>query len=759
MVLVLRVLTALKTNKVTTQQVDTILEQSSNEAELDAGFARAGIDMVKYKEGWAKAGINNTMHTALATLITDYYSSYVEYILQSVLKIKGDAVKSNADVISNICKEVANKIDNVPFNTKLSKIIQSHAKDRITNSEEKYKKIFNQFEENPDTILAEPDQLIVKITDGMESLRNIKGEEIYSILRDLHKTGGMYRYAPKNGDVINYSIYLSFLREYFRLELPNINARMGNMVTLSMPDHADIKFKKLDELMALVIENFIIPGITKQNLPALNGVAIKLVKAITITNTAAIFGIDETGESTGGNLNSAYVFKSAGAAKTFDQLITALISLSKLRKYLVDAEVSVYSIDPSLFEAGRVNPAYKFFNLEQLVKYNGMFCEIRDRYEIQGSTGILKAFSNRNSEYFLSSPNTPIPFVKSSDFELYTNLYDAVDGIFSEDEFNGVILTAAGGTVAFHIWDLVRAMYHEINPYYALMPTDRYPLTVTEYLFDPDAMFDEDYARVYLTELFGKDPQIFYRDEFTYDDIRERINHAEGGLKEVLKDLNRIDIESEVELLVATYNIAEDLVDLRTKFKDIYRHPTDYSRTEYSSLFSNAEMFQEVIPLVTFKSAFSSRRENMELVVKVATILIKKYYPQANEERVHQFLYEEPESSYYGNFISAKVREVYTEIVANLGAVDSHFINISETGKSIFLKPSELDNITCDLETYMPVPLRTALQGQAVPNDLGYYVNKFGEPYVTHKNNVVGALHTLGYYIFTDGTVEKWRPI
>lgn len=758
--IILKALAALKGGHTTTAQLDEIFKRSSTPEQFNEKLDAYIKDKEKFREAWVEVGVAKDKKDIWFDIVVQYYSSVVSGIVQSILKIKHSDIQLNLTALEDIHKDIANAFDIAPLGISLTDVIRRMSRDSLLNSEVKYKKKFAIYEDQDYSPLVRTQDGNNRVINSDEAMRNFGGDELFSILNDLYGVAPNYLYTPLrvNSRVVHYSMYFSFLRTYFGLSINEINDELNGIVELSMRQHEENKFRKLDTLMETVIQDYILPGIYEGNLAEFQLALIDAIGEITINNTAAIFKLERvpTGR-TSGNLNTPYIFVSPTAISHFDDFTKALIALSRLYHQLKKCGVSPYAIQPQIFFQSFENPAKKYKNLKELVDYNKQYVEIFNKYNMKKRGYQLYNLCNAGgyTHYTVADPKA---YGKAVEYSMFITLSQAARAVFENHEATTIDLKI--GNANINLYNLAKAIRNNINPLYLIMNDNRMDYDAYEALMDEDSYIDEEYARVYLSELLNRDLGRLAYLNVDVMDVMTVLKEHNSCLGDVLHDMAKVDIESEIDLIIATVEFAKDVIDLeeRVNLSSIYAKYK--SSTEYSSIILKSDLFKEVKHLVGHREAFSSRAEFNDVIVKMVTALLNKYVEnKVDEERIRKFLFTEDHCPAYNSFITYSILVLFRNLCENLGAMNAHYLNLSDHGKPIKLSADKIDEIlnTGDLHLVDEVNFRMFTAG-VKKDSLNYLIDQVGRPFhVTVDNNKTGILHASGLYIYSDGTARPWR--
>lgn len=755
--LLLKLLTLLKDEKVITNELTGIVEKSKTEYEFDEAIkSYIKTSPADFKARWANSGFAATKVSIWENLLKNYFHGDVELALQRLLQIKYADIVNNVDGIQSIYKEVAQDLagSSFTYGNNIHKSIRGSVDRAFSNNRAKYRNHFKVFQNDPDinpAVLGDTPEPVRRVTDGMTALRNIPASEVKALLADLYNTRYLYRFDTDTSTHTYYSMYESFLRAFFRHEMNDFNK---GTIQVVLSEHNENKYKKLDSIMESVFSDFIIPGISKDNLVEFQHTIFGLVYKETVTHTAPVFGQAElTGLGEEGNFNNGRTFASKGmATKKFDTFIKGFIALSKLYRYLREAGFTPYHIHADIFSFEFEDPSNKFLSLAEVVEFSSAYVQTRYKYKLKDSPQDFKALMSANNMGLLLPRNYEDVILANRNAIVLENLTNSVTNLTSKDA-NQCYATMhlPHLEVKANIFDLADFLSRDLNPLYAIFQGNDYEWDDddTEEVWDTLAMQD------YFSYLLKCDVDGFDAYEMKRETFLRMVESSQGELRDLFDDLTDYDLDVQIKILLALKDFVMEFKKFIDAFNDKYTKGVVYvSEVEYSTFLYKHPMFTALHDLVD-PSVYRSRDDG--LVVKVILTLLQKYYPELEMEQLTKFLNRNFKNVSYSNFIDSVQARTFKDITSYFHYAKANLFNLSEYGKPVCLNRADLTYALSNALPVIHLERFKDVHANVRQNSLGYLVDARGELYqVINEDNKTGALHSSGLYIFTDRTTKPW---
>lgn len=761
--LLLKILTLLKDERVASNIVSSLVEKSRTEHEFDEAakkYIKATSEDFRLR--WSNYGFAATPTSIWEELLKNYFNSSVESALQQHLKIANADIVNNVEATQKIYKEVSQDLASSTFTygNNTHKSIQASVRTAYSNNKDKYRKEFRVFQNDADinpTVIEESAAPLHKITDGLAALRNIPPAEVKVLLSDLFNTRHLYKFEPTSGPHVFYTMYESFLRTHFAYEMSKFNEDHKGNVQINLIGHVDNKCKKFDRIMEAVYENFIIPGISKENIVEFTNTIWLVVDDVAVTNTVRVFGISEI-PLEDGNFGNGKTFASTQTApEKFDKFIKGFLALSKLYGYLRDAGFSPYHIDPNIFHFHMEDPSNKFLTLAEVVECSTTYTSIRNKYDLKAGVNEFKALNHNVSGNLALTSSYDDTILASRKKIVINNLTDSVVNLTSRDpdkSYATMHMTTSGFKV--NVFALAECLMEGKNPLYVFFKEDG-PEWEEGYYEDPEEVHDPLNMQEYFSEIIGVDASEFldyYMDRQQLEKLLAVSTNTQ--LADLMNDLISEELGADPKLLLALESFVTEFKGFLELFNKKYTKNVRVSEIEYSTFLYKHQLFAELHALID-PSEYKQRNEAM--VTKVILTLLRKYYPELTLSQLESFLTNNVKNISFRNFLGS-IKIPFRNITSYFYYAKSNLFNLSEYGSPIKLSEDDLAYVLSNAP-HIEYPQEFENRYKDVSQDRkGYLINDLGELYqIVNHNNKVGALHSSGLYIFTDCTALEWSKI
>lgn len=779
--MLLKIFTLLRDEKcISEQELFKLVKECGTEKNFDEEIEKRVTSIEQFNLRRAKNGFNTTKVSIWLILLKTYFSNTVTNAIQRYVKASSDNIANNVEAANKLYQAVAVKFSQSAVGPGLDipKTIYEYMQETYNNNRDYYNEAFRvniSANDNGESVNPELVSKSTKeITSGLEALKNIPQAEVKAILNDIFDTTGLYMLnSPNSKGAKYYSMYESFVRVYFNHQMEEFNSRFAGKAQVSLNPHIDNKLIKLDKILEDLLVPYILPGISKRNIEEFEAVAFSTAKDRSATNVADLFGItdivitEDTPSVARGNFGDDLTFKSPNrsgkdeAPTKFTRFIKGVIALSKLYRYITDAGFTPYHIHPRLFEYTFGDPSDKFITLDELILYGSETVAIKEKYNLKKPLAHFKTITARDTgrllldreanEVVINNRNE----IQLEDLSGYINSYidDGNGECYATMYFNDIDFRVNLFTLA----EYIKRGYNPLLPLYDGTECDWISYIKTrdeEELFDPPVI--KDYFKRFLK---GPDQEIeelavYQIQDYQIQDMRDMMT---GDLKGLFDDLIDFDTEVQIDILLAIRSFVTDfnkeLVDYATRHK-----ASIISEMEYATYLYKHEMFQSLHDVI--KADVLNQSSNKETVFESAVILLKKYYPELTVEKFKEFLTRSVNSESYNNFLGQLYSTTFPNIVKHFHSAKANLFNLTDEGREIRLGIRALRAALENAPAIDPVTKQLFVNTykQFTNDDLGYLVTKTGKLARTKNiNNKIGALHSSGVYVFTDGTTLPWK--
>lgn len=753
-------LTLLKDEKeISPSVLNGIIERSRTEHEFDEAIKPyIKSSPADFKLKWANHGFAATEVSVWEMLLKSYFNSSVENTLQLLLQISHADIVNNVEGTQKIFREVSQDLagSGFTYGDNIHKSIQASVRTAFMNNKEKYRKIFRVRKSDPDVnpvttgVSAAP---VHRITDGMKALRNIPSAEVKVILSDLYKTRYLYKFDTDTSSHVYYSMYESFLRIYFKREMETFNEAHRGQVQVLLSEHNENKYKKLDQIMEAVYSDFIQPGISMDNISEFQHAIFLLVEKVKANSTVPVFGQKLLSPDEEGNFGNGRTFYKGAAPQKFEKFVLGFLALSKLYHYLRDAGFSPYHIHADIFSFGFEDPSNKFLTLDEVVEFSSTYVQTRYKYKLNEPSTDFQALLSASSNGSVLSRNYDDIIIANRNQIILKNLASSVTNLTSEEaDLCYATMHMSDTHQKINIFKLARCIANEINPLYVVFRDEEYELAEED---DPEEVWDMPVIREYFSYVIKGNAEGCENRSMDRTSFLDLAHTAQGDLKALFGDLIEAGLDDQVNILLALESFVLEFKGFLNAFNKKYTEDVVIvSELEYSTFLYKHPIFQELHNIIDP----STRKNKDELVLKVALVLLRKYYPELTMEKLKTFFQRETTNISYGNFIDSVQARTFKDITNYFHSAKANLFNLSKEGRPIKLSGEDL---TYAINNAPPVTRLEDFQnkhGRIKQDRLGYLLNDLGELYqIATENNKVGALHSSGLYIFTDRTAIAWK--
>lgn len=742
---------------ITPDKLNDIIVKSRSEYDFDVAIKPFIRSESEFREKWANKGFSATKVSIWEILLKSYYRSSVENALQISLKIKHADIANNVEATNKIYREVAQDLasSGFSFGSSIHKAIQDSVKMVYNNSRQKYQDEFRVFQNDPDinpAVLENQTQTVVRVTDGMEALKNIPPAEVKALLADIYKTRHIYKFETVTTTNYYYSMYESFLRVYFQYEMQEFNENNKGQIQIVLSPHNENKYKKLDSIMSSVLKDFILQGISADNIVEFQHAVFVLADDIKATSTVPIFGQKPLLTGAEGNFGTGNTFASPDTARgKFDTMIKGFIALSKVYHYLRDAGFTPYHIHPDIFRFTFEDPSNKFLSLAEVVQFSKDYVEVRDKYGLTETTLVIKALQARDNSGLLLPRNYDDVILANRNNITLQYLTDSVVSLTSEDP-ELCYATAHMVDIGYriNIFTLSECLQNQINPLYFVFEGAKYewPDEV-----DPDEVLDQLVIDEFFDKLIGGNSSKFRDYHLTRERFLELVEITSGDMRDLFDDLVSFDTDIQINIINALKSFVFEFKVFIDAFNEKYIG-SEVSEVEYSTFLYKHPMFTELHSIID-PAAYKGKNDNS--IEQVTHALLRKYYPELTLETLQEFLDAERKNISYSNFVDSIKSRTFKDITTYFYYAKANLYNLTDTGRPIKLS---VEDLQIALNNAPPVTNYKEFQRKTEHVRVcraGYLVNSLGNLYkIVSHNNKVGALHSSGLYIFTDKTAIPW---
>lgn len=731
--LLLHTLTLLDRYKVPPKVLVGIIQQSRTDEEFNSKIAQYVKDASAFNREWRLAGVNQNKLSIWDRLLTTYFYQEIASKIASVLRYSRDEVSNNVDGCSTVIHLVATELSESDFSlgTNLAANIQKSTETIILNSRKEYATKFSVRLADPNVqtaLLGDSVDHSIVFDNSDQALANVPASEVRCLLSDIYETKSMYYINSELTTRTQYSIYESFVKAYFEHQMESLNEELRGYATIKMEEMSSVKFKKLDELMRAVLTDFILPGVTLDNVYELQKVVANHVQTHRVTNAAPPFVQKEIKReeypNAVGNFHNRFTFSSESAANQFHKLISAFIALSKLYRYIVLAGKQPYdiSIDTFMYD----DPSMKFTSLKDLVYYSDVYSEVRAKYNITEDFSMLAN---------VTAPRNQAAEILANRKEISLNSLIRTTQEIREGESGYVYLAQYDRKL--DLFTSVTLLGQGKNPLYALFPRDE--------ILDEDVIIDD--MEPFFTELFGSEVARYSQFRLESDTMQNLLEVSEGDLKTFLSDLLNFDAIKQEKIFSALGYFLDDFSDMLNSHMRRYAG-CSVSQVELSTIILKADLLKNL----------RGDRQDYANVDKVASILLSRYDEEITSDDIHEFFQRDCQNDSFSRLLEVVKQNIFKNIGSTYKDADLYLFNLQDVGKQLCLTGSSLlkalNNVTDvpDLERFRK---RFA---DARKNEHGYFVDESGNlRYSRTRNNKTGFLHSQGVYVFLDGETEPWE--
>lgn len=747
--LLLKTLHLLSTNSASLKTISSISNRANNPEEFDR-LVKEEINPSDYN--WEMKGVGRSLPELMTEFIQNYMKSQIDVIVSGKLNLKSGDVANNATSFDKLLTMLESSISsvNIDYGRSLEEVVKQETYKVVNNSLRRIKQLFEVKKSNgiePQEALIENSALkLNEVTDPYLALSKISAEEVSLVLSDIHSTRSIFTVAPHNSERIVYSMYESFLRSHFERKFK----RESGVVEIELESHTNNKLKKLDEIISSVYDQFLIQGITNNNLEDFSQIVYKIVDDKATTNTGRVFGIEQvkSKNSSGGNFNTGYTFTKEGKDK-FDTFIRGCIALSKLYQMLRDCNIEPYAIHPSIFSSEFEDPGVKFNGLDEVVRYSAMVVNVRKKYGYNQSYKAFKALrspnQSTNQKVKLSKLLESRSLCDSSAAELVVRRITSTEGYFMQ------YLQRSGATVS--LFDIIKCLDSHQNPlqvvYYNKNPHIRVKPDI-----DLDEVFDIDESRLPFYSRLTKNPEKYLSNDMSPELLNELIKDAYDELGTMLDDLVNGEANKFIKVFRATKNFGDKYINVRRDFTRKF-YESEVTSIEDSHFIYNTDMFKGLRDVIKLSDLDSSNKfEDVEL--KIMTYMLNSIDSEINRDLVDELRKTDFKSITIRNFSIAlfeqtfcKLAKVYLRSLSNMANLTNNSRTFAVTGEALLDQLSQL--------TFNNHPRFQETVKELRKDSDGYFVNENGSYYdVINSNNMTGVLHSIGWYIFKDAKPIKW---
>ncbi|MFF2798086.1 hypothetical protein [Lysinibacillus xylanilyticus] len=757
--MLLKILTLLKDEKLDHNLVIKIVERCRTEREFDEAIEPyIKSSPVDFKLKWANHGFAATRVSIWETLLKNYFNSSLENTLAGLLQISHTEIANNVEGTQKITREVAQDLasSGLTYGNNIHKAIQDSVNRAFMNNRPKYRKEFKVFQNDADinpAVIGESAEPLHRITDGMAALRNIPPAEVKVLLADLYATRYLYKFDTTLSSRTSYSMYESFLRAYFKHEMTTFNEEHKGQLQVKLTNHIENKYIKLDQIMEAVLTDFVLPGISKENIVEFEQIIFRTVGTNTVTSVAPVFGLKDLADlSQEGNFGTQKTFASTNTATNkFDIFIKGFIALSKLYQYLRKAGFTPYHIHADIFNFDFGDPSNKFLSLAEVVEYSSAYVQARYKYKLEKISPVdFDALQSANGGGLLLPRNYEDVILANRNSILLDNLTASVTNLTSSDADSCyATMHMVDTSQKANIFDVAKSISNEINPLYDVFQGDGYEWDND----DEEEVWDKLVIRDYFSYLLKCDAEGYESYDMDRQTFLELINKTEGDLRDLFDDLVNFDLDAQLKILLALESFVLEFREFMNAFNKKYEG-SDVSEMEYSTFLYKHPMFEGLHDLVD-ASAYRTRDDN--LVSKVILVLLQKYYPDLTLTKLQEFLHRDVKNISYSNFIDSVQARTFKDITSYFHYAKANLFNLSQYGIPIRLNSEDLTYVMTNPPAVVHMERFQAKHANIKQDRLGYLINDMGELYqVINENNKAGALHSSGLYIFTDRTAKAW---
>lgn len=731
--LLLHTLTLLDRYKVPPKVLVGIIQQSKTEEEFNVKIAPYLKDTNEYNKAWRLAGVNQNKLSLWDTLLKTYFYQEIASKIASIFRYSRDAVSNNVDGCSTVIHFVATELSESDFTlgVNLSANIQKFTENVILNSRKEYAAKFSVRLADPNVqtaLLGDSAEHSIVYNNSDQALANVPASEVRCILSDIYETKSMYYINSERTTRTQYSIYESFVKAYFEHQMESLNVELRGYASIKMEAVDTPKFKKLDDLMRAVLTDFILPGVTLDNVYELQKVVAIHVQTHRVTNAAPPFVQKEikSGEhpTAVGNFNNKFTFSGDSAANQFHKLISAFIALSTLYRYIVLAGKQPYdiSIDTFMYD----DPSMKFTSLRDLVHHSDVYSEVRAKYNITESLSMLSS---------ITAPRNQAAEILANRKEISLNSLIRTTEEVRSGESGYIYLSQYG--VKFNLFVATKLLGQGKNPLYALFPREE--------ILDEDVIIDD--MEPYFTELFG--PEVGQYSQFIFEagTMQNLLEASTGELETFLTDLCGFDVVKQEKIFSSLNYFLDDFSNLLDSHERRYTG-CSVSQVELSTIILKSDLFKNL----------RGDRQDYANVDKVASTLLGLYDEEITESDIHEFFKRDCQNDSFSRLLEVVKQNIFKNIGSTYKDADLHLYNLQDVGRQLCLTGRALLKALNSVTDVPDLERFRKRYADVRKNEHGYFIEDSGSlRYTRTKNNKTGFLHSQGVYVFLDGETEPWE--
>lgn len=690
--------------------------------------------------------------------------------IASELKISASVVSASVVVRNQVVQYVVQALIDVKsfYNTNLYLTIQSKAREATKNLASE---IIQDVKGNGTFDLKiRRGEVTHTWTDGMEdyqidsptdlvdnfkeALSNVKGLEFKKVLHDIAMVTPLLPFKSVNRQINNYTLFACFLQAYAEFQIKEINKKLNPTLMIFFDNTSSVKgirkFRKYD-LLLQKIHPYIINGINRNNLYELSRMVYEFLifeqnSQVTLLARGNHLSASEL-KKWSGNFNTKTMYKVSEDSEAFHTFMLGIMALSKLYHWLKTSRLSPFCIDPDIFLFG--DPSMKFNSLEEFIVCNRKYCQVRRKYFGDKALGSVVDTSLIKTDY------EPTLFKRKhlDNVTLMKRLREICD-----NDWGLVLINGMNESYTAPLKLVIEALWIGINPVVALVAEE-------EEVFDEDDFFEENPEYIYLfnkengmrwfeeaQDMLEMDLNDWYLGRYTKFQLIDELAGISDDIIVIVEDLLPKDLKDNSYILA--------LKKMEVIFNEIY--------DEMSGQVSNSIhiISQLELALACTKMRFSADVRTLENVPvseraqKVFRALALTYQKdfeltESEVELCIQILKNGFQSLYLNKVVSI-FRVILMEIYSLIITSESIFEHLSDditrppiTGQKLLTLRGTLDGMRN--ESALNIYVET--QKFSIDQD-GYYLRPDGSYVVISINNKIGYLHSLGMYVFTDGSLK-----
>lgn len=594
-------------------------------------------------------------------------------------------------------------------------------------------------------------------TISKKALRNVKDLEFKQVLHDIAMVTPLMSFKSVNRIVKNYTLFACFLQAHAEFQIKAINKKLNPTLTVIFDNTSSVKgirkFRKYD-LLLQKIHPYIINGINRNNIYELSRMVYEFLvfeqnSQVTLLARANHLPTSDLKEWSG-NFNTKTMYKVNEDSEAFHTFMIGIMALGKLYRWLKTSELSPFCIDPDIWLFG--DPSVKFNSLEEFVVCNRKYCQVRRKYFENINSNIIVNISSSESKYELSLLRR-----KRLDSTTLTKRLREI----CNNDWGLILINGMTEAYTAPLKLVIEALWTGVNPVISLVAEE-------EVVYDEEDFFEDNpeyiynFSRENCIDWFEKAQDIleltfhdWYLGRYTKSQLTEELTGISDDIVVLIEDLLPKSLQDKSYLWA--------IKKMEAIFNEIYM--------EMSGSISNSKYIisQLELALVCSQMRFAANIRTLENIPvserpeKVFSALAHTY--QENYELTEQeielcikILTGNFQSLYLNKVISifnVILNEVYSLIVTS----ESIFEHLSDdmtrppvTGQKLLQLRSTLDGMRNETDFNIYVENQKFSMDQD-----GYYLRPDGSYVIISVNNKVGYLHSLGMYVFTDGSVSRWR--